>query len=447
MQQRFLNYIAQNNLFNYNDKILVGVSGGADSIFLVHLLKELKFKFAIAHVNFKLRKKESDLDQIFVKQLAQKIQVPFYTTNFETVEYAQNKGISIEMAARDLRYKWFEELKNEYKYNYIATAHHSDDNIETYLLNIIRGTGIRGISGILPKRNQIIRPLLFTNKTEILEYLTIRNINFRIDLSNNETIYQRNKLRNIIIPELEKINQSVKKNILENIRINHEIEQIYQEAILRQKINCVNYENETIKINIAQLEKLKPLKTYLYEFLKPYNFNFDIVLEIITTLNNTSGKQFFSATHKLLKDREYLIISKIETSNKSNEYIITDIRNIILINKGFKDELKLKMNLQTKEAEINIPKNNNFAYIDYEKINFPLRIRKWETGDSFIPLGMKNKKKISDFFIDKKINIFEKEKIWILEDNKHIIWILGHRIDDRVQITKQTKKYFIFEQI
>jgi len=447
MEQTFLKYISENELFTNEDKILVGVSGGADSVFLVHLLKQLKFKFAIAHVNFKLRDKESDLDQKFVQNLANKLDVLFYTTNFETQQFAEQQGISIEMAARELRYKWFAELKTEYKYDYIATAHHSDDNVETYLLNIIRGTGLRGISGILPKRNNIIRPLLFTNKKDIIDYLTIKNIDFRTDLTNFENIYHRNKIRNIILPELEKINNSVKKNILENIRINNEIEYIYNEAIFRNKINCVFHENDNTLINIEQLSKLKPLKTYLYEFLKPFNFNFDIVLEIINSLNNLSGKQFFSSTHKLLKDREFLIISKIENTEKTSEYIINEVRNIILINKGFDDELKLKMSLMTKESDFTINKNENIALIDFEKINFPLRLRKWTTGDFFVPLGMKNKKKISDFFIDKKINIFEKEKIWILEDKKHIIWVLGQRIDNRVKITKDTKKILFFEKI
>jgi len=447
MEQRFLNYITENKLFTKDDRILVGVSGGADSVFLVHLLKQLGFKFAIAHVNFKLRNSDSELDQKFVENLAHHLQVLFYTISFETMQLAQNEGVSIEMEARKLRYQWFAQLKHQYKYDYITTAHHSDDDIETYLLNIIRGTGIRGTSGILEKKDELIRPLLFTNKSEIVEYLTLKNIEFRTDKSNFENVYHRNKIRNVILPEMEKINSSVKKNILENIRINKEIEQIYNEAVFRNKMNCLTQENEEIKINIEQLKKLNPIRTYLYEFLKPYNFNSDIVFEIIKTINTASGKQFFSATHKLLKDRDYLIISKIQKQDKPTEYLITDIRNIMLINKGFDDELKLKMSLIEKKTDFILNKNSNFAYIDFEKITFPLRLRKWQNGDFFEPLGMKTKKKISDFFIDKKINIFEKEKIWILEDNQQIIWLVGLRIDNNVKITEETKKYLIFEKI
>ncbi len=449
IEDQFINYITQNQLFSQKDRLLATVSGGADSVFLVTLLKKINFNFAIAHVNFQLRDEDSNQDQIFVQNLATKLQVNFYTTNFNTTEYAQQTGDSIEMAARHLRYKWFDEIKIMHNYDYILTAHHADDNVETYLLNIIRGTGLRGIQGIANKRQYIVRPILFTNKEEILTYLQLNNIDYRTDLSNFENNYHRNKIRNIIIPEMQKINSAVKNNILKNIKINNEVQQIYNEAINSKQQKCFIYEANEIKIKISKLIKLSPLKTYLFEFLKPYNFNYQTIEDIISGLQEKSGKIFLSESHKILRDREFLLIKENIQSpiNQSiNELIINNFDNQIILNPGLTDALILNANLIDITADkLNIQSAKHLAYIDFHKIKFPLRLRKWRHGDFFYPIGMNKRKKISDFFSDNKISSFEKEKIWILEDDQKIIWIINHRLDNRVKITATTTKCLILQ--
>jgi len=443
IKQKFLDFIAENKLFTKSDIILVGVSGGADSVFLTHLLVDTGFKIAIAHMNFKLRGQDSDKDEIFVEKLAENLKIRCFSKSVNTLKFAAKNNISIEMAARQLRYQWFTEIIEIEKFDFIATAHHQDDDIETYLINAARGTGIRGLSGISPKRKNLVRPLLFTNKLAINEYLTEKNIEFRTDRTNFENIYNRNRIRNILIPEFEKINPGFKNNILQNIRINKDIEIIYNQSIENHKTGCISENNNEIKISIEKLKILNPLRTYLFEFLLPYNFNSDVVDDIIKILDNTSGKLFYSSTHKLLKDRDFLIISKIENHDNLSEYQINELTEDVVVNRNLSDEITLKLQVAEVNSDFKIEKNTEFGYFDFDKIKFPLKIRKWQQGDSFIPYGMKNSKKVSDFFIDNKINIFDKQKVWILESDNKIIWLIGYRIDDRFKITKSTSKSLV----
>lgn len=438
--QKFLKYIAENNLFTKSDEILVGVSGGADSVFLVHLLLDAGFSFAIAHVNFNLRGEDSENDRIFVENLAEKHNIQIYCKSVDTIKYAEENNISIEMAARDIRYEWFAELLENEKFNYIATAHHQDDDIETYLINISRGTGIRGLSGISPKKGNLVRPLLFTNKVEITDYLNKNKIAFRTDLSNFENVYSRNKIRNIIIPEFEKINTGFRQNILNNIRINKDIETIYIQSVHEKRKTCVTENINETKISIEKLKNLSPLRTYLFEFLYPYSFNVDNVDDIISTLENYSGKLFYSQTHKLLRDRDFLIITKNEKSEFHENLVINEFSENIVAKFGVSDELKIEMKLVDIDSDFQIEKKSNYGYFDFGKIKFPVIIRKWKHGDSFIPFGMKNFKKISDYFIDNKINIFDKQKATIFETDNSIFWLAKYRIDNRFKIDEKTKK-------
>jgi tRNA(Ile)-lysidine synthase len=396
-------------------------------------------------MNFKLRDEDSRKDEKFVEEMAKKNNLKLFVKSVDTKDYAIQKKISIEMAARNLRYAWFDEILVSENFDYIAIAHNQDDNIETYLINLVRGTGIRGMSGIKPKNGKIVRPLIFLTKKEIVNYLVENEIEYRTDLTNFENIYTRNKIRNIIIPEFEQINQSFKNTIAENIKINKEIEIIYNESIERHRNECLIFTENFVKINIEKLQKLNPIRTYLFEFLRPYSFNSDAVDDIILNLNNISGKQFFSDTHKLLKDREFLFISKKDFLFSGNEILIENIVENIKINESLIDEISLEMSVHNIDEHFKISKDKNKAYFDFDKIKFPLKIRKWKNSDKFIPMGMRNFKKISDYFIDNKVNLCDKQKAWIIESDNQIIWLVNHRIDDRFKITEKSNKCLLIK--
>ncbi|RLD60716.1 MAG: tRNA lysidine(34) synthetase TilS, partial [Bacteroidetes bacterium] len=293
MLNKFTEYIENEKLFNKTDKILLTVSGGVDSVVMLDLFIKSRLSFGIAHCNFNLRGKESDLDEKFVKQLAKKNNIEIHTVSFKTEEYAKSNGISIEMAARDLRYEWFEKIRQNFDYSYIATAHHKNDVIETFILNISRGTGIKGLCGIQPKVNKIIRPVLFALRKEIEEYCTTNNLQYREDASNATLKYKRNIIRHKILPELKNLNPNINNTIIDDIAIFNDVEKIYRSSIEEKKLKILTKENDKILINIKELKKLNPLKTYLYEFLKPYNFQSQNITDIIKSLDSISGKQFY----------------------------------------------------------------------------------------------------------------------------------------------------------
>jgi len=432
MIEQFQSYIQTNNLFIKADSILLGVSGGIDSIVMFHLFRLSGYKIGIAHCNFSLRGDESDQDEEFVRRLADNYNVPFYSTRFETQKIADDEGISIQMAARDLRYEWFEEIRIKEKYNYIAIAHNSDDQIETFLINLTRGTGIKGLTGIKNKSEKVIRPLLFANREEITDFVKRNNFLYREDSSNSSTKYGRNKIRHEVIPMLEKINPNFRKVMIENIQRLKETEQIFNQTIQENYKNCVTEKSNSLLLNIDELKKLDPVETYLHEFLKPYNFSTTQIKDIVSVLDSNPGKQFFSATHRIIKDRDYIILEEISAQSGKLFYINENDFRIeypigLLIEKEFKNEGFV------------IQKDPNIGQLDFDKLVFPLTIRKWQKGDYFMPLGMNNLKKLSDFFIDQKLSISEKENIWILESENKIVWIIGLRPDERFKVTNDTK--------
>lgn len=439
MVNDFKKFINENKLFGFNDKILLAISGGIDSMVMLDLFVKCKYNFAIAHVNFNLRGYQSDNDELFVKEKAAELNVPFYQNQFNTKKYAQNNKVSIEMAARALRYSWFEDLIIDLNYQYIAVAHHKDDVVETFFINLTRGTGIRGLTGIKAKNKSVIRPLLFAFRNEIHDYAVENDVEYRTDTSNNELVYNRNKFRHKIIPEFEKINPAFKNNMMENIDRFKELEDILERSIMLESYKCIQNIDNEIYININYLNNLNPIKTYLFEFLRPYNFSSKIIDDIIINLNNISGKQFFSSTHRLIKDREHLIINKIQ-ENLNIEFFINKADLFKVINKNKRDEIRLEIKHLRNINLSNLIKDENYAYLDIEKLKFPLKLRKWEKGDSFVPLGMSKSKKLSDFFIDVKMSITEKEMQWVLESNNEIIWIVGKRINDKYKITSKTKQ-------
>lgn len=433
MEQKFLEYIEENHLIKNQNLILLGVSGGIDSVVMLHLFQKTGLRFAVAHCNFQLRGNDANADEQLVEQLANDCNVPYHAILFNTKAYANRYGISIQMAARQLRYQWFDDLCAKHNYQAVAIAHNSDDVIETLFINLARGTGIHGITGIKTKQGNIIRPLLFASRQMIEDYCNKHNLVFREDSSNKETKYSRNKIRHRIIPEFEQINPNFRKNILQNINHFADAEMIYKTEIENKRKQCLLIKENRILIKIDKIKDLHPLQTYLFEFLQPYGFDNKITNSIGEALHSESGKRFYSDTHQLIKDRKHLIIEPITENNDKKEKEIQNSTKKIII--GQYQLTFEKMEWKNKSVPLCKP---NEAYIDYNKLQFPLTVRYWQAGDFFLPLGMTKRKKLSDFFIDQKINILDKAKTPVLCSGKDIVWVINNRIDNRFKITPET---------
>ena len=426
-------FIETNNLLQDNERILVGVSGGADSVVLLHILLKLRYTCVVAHCNFHLRGKESDRDEKFVETLAGKYGLLYKKVDFDTVGYARSNKISIEMAARELRYAWFNKVATETKCSSTAVAHHADDSIETVLLNIIRGTGLKGITGIEPKYGKVVRPLLCCNRTEIENYARRYKIPFVTDSTNASNDYSRNKIRNVLLPLMTEINPSVRQTLVDNTIRMRGAWNIYSDKLEEIKNEVSTREDENYLIDIEKLKTQTDVKTVLFELLQPFHFHPDVISDIYDNLDKRSGGRFYSDSHRLLKDRKFLIIDEIEKLSQI-EYPIEE--NVPEIN--FPIHLSLtKTDKQPGFKPSKLPKK---IHVDADKIKFPLTLRKWQKGDSFYPFGMKRSKKLSNFFIDEKLNRNQKENVWILSSGTKIIWLVGLRLDNRFRITNSTKK-------
>jgi tRNA(Ile)-lysidine synthase len=431
MQTEFSKYIKEQNLCTKSDKILLGISGGIDSVCLFHLFRQEGYQFSVAHCNFQLRGDESDNDELFVKSLAEKHSIPYFSTRFNTEAIAKSEGISIQMAARDLRYDWFREIQSKYKYDHISIAHNSDDIIETFLINLSRGSGIKGFTGIKPKSGNIIRPLLFASRKNIESYISRNGFGYREDSSNASLKYSRNIIRHEVVHLFESINPRFRETMIENINRLNQVENIYS-SVVKQNLSLISEEKNQIKyVNIKKLTQLESTLTYLHELLNPIGFSSTQINDIYKSLNGPSGKKFNSPTHRLIKDRKELIIEEIKSKNLNN-YIINSSDEFI------ENPLLLKITKIENNEQFKLDKNKNIGFFNSEILEFPLTIRKWQNGDYFIPLGMENLKKLSDFFIDNKFSISDKENTWILESAGKIVWIIGHRIDNRFKITNKT---------
>lgn len=438
MLTAFQNHIKSNQLFEPTDKILLAVSGGKDSMAMLHLFVAAKINIGVAHCNFQLRATAADEDEDFVKQTCQQLNVPFHSIRFDTVNYAEKHKISTQMAARELRYNWFEEIKTTHHYHSIATAHHQNDVAETMLINLTKGSGLSGLHGIKAKSNHVIRPLLCFTSDEIQQYISAHQISYREDQSNASVKYVRNKIRHEVLPKLAEINPNIIETLNKAATHFSATENILNQKIEEEKKHCFTTENELVKINIEHLQQLHPLATYLYYFLSPYHFNFDDCEQITLSLNGNPGKQFFSTTHQLIKDRAFLLLSP-KTKNQPEPIIIHTINDFTESPINIKFELIKNKNTTFKTAK-------NIAYLDADKIAFPLSFRKWKEGDSFTPFGMKGKKKLSDYFIDEKFSIPEKEATWLLTDkNDNIIWVVNSRTDDNFRVSEQTKTILLLE--
>ena len=432
LSKQFSDFIEKQELFHPADKLILAVSGGVDSIVLTHLCKEAFFNISIAHCNFQLRGTESDRDQDFVQKFAHNHGIELWVEKFNTMEYVAEQKVSVQVAARELRYAWFIKLAEKEK-AYILTAHHADDNIETLLLNFFKGTGINGLTAMSPKNGIILRPLLFAQKKDIISYALSNDLAYVEDSSNAEDKYTRNYFRNLLLPAISKVFPQVEANLISNINRFSDIHVLYGEAINSHLKKLVEIKNGETHIPVLKLKKVNPLATVVFELSRPFGFTPLQTQSIADLLSAPSGKYVLSQSHRILRNRNWLIISSLESTVAKTILIEEDqsVVDFILGSLSFKAHVGIN--------NFTLSADNNIAFLDKNKLAYPLILRQWKQGDYFYPLGMQKKKKLSRFLIDQKISLTAKERVWVLEMDKKIIWVTGMRIDDRFKITKETK--------
>jgi len=432
MQKQFLKYCEKIGL-NNETKILLTVSGGLDSMALLHLFHLSGFSIEVAHCNFNLRDEESNGDEQFVKEACDSLDISFHCKHFDTEKYAQDNGVSIQMAARDLRYSWFEELRVEYKLDFIATAHHQDDQIETILLNLSRGTGLKGMHGILAKQQYIIRPLLFCDRQVLESWMKEQAYLHREDSSNASVKYSRNKIRHQVLPVLKEINPSLSNTFQQNTERFAAAEQNLSFLYEKERSNLFIQKGQELHLVLSELKKYPSPIDVVFHFISEYGFNDWKAIDNL--LSSESGKVISSETHLLLKNREELVL-KIKEAKLVRAYSIEENTSHL------SEPISLSLYCESAKG-FQIPKSSIEAALDFDKLSFPLELRKWQNGDIFHPIGMRGKKKLSDFFIDKKMSLFEKQNTWILCSNNQIVWVVGHRMDERFKLVENSQKVYL----
>ncbi len=438
MIDRFRYFIDENNLIQKGDRILLAVSGGIDSMVMTHLFLTSGYEIGIAHCNFALRAEESDMDEKLVSVFASEHGIPFFSIRFDTKSYSRENGISVQMAARELRYDWFEQIRSQNGYTTIAVAHNLNDNIETLLINLTRGTGITGLTGMRPVANKIIRPLLFATRMEIQEYCTHRKITFREDKSNADTKYLRNKIRHQVLPLLREINPSIESTLKETIEILTGSSEIINDyiSLLRQKVSVKKGDN--ISFNIIQLLPHIHNRAVLFELFRPYGIGEISPGDLTNIIKGKTGGQLFTGSHRIIKNREEILVSVQKEDDKGKKLINTpeDLETVPFVESATSVSI---------DRGFIIPTGPHELCMDSDKLIFPLIVRKWNRGDFFYPLGLNHRKKLSDYFIDNKYSIFDKSNALILESDGQIVCILGDRIDNRFRITDTTRNALIIK--
>jgi len=436
-------YIERHALFKSNDQLLLAVSGGLDSVVMAQGLQLLGYKFCIAHCNFNLRGEESKADEKFVRQLALSFQVPFFLKQFETSQLAQESKVSIQMVARDLRYAWLEEIRFQHGYAFVAAAHHQNDLVETVLLNLVRGTGLAGFHGILPKQGNVVRPLLFATREQVEDFAKDYILRWREDTSNASNKYARNLVRNKVIPILKTLNPSLEntmKSTAEKVAL---AEKVLARQVEEAKSKWVTEGQGFVKIDIQGLQSIPNALYFLHAILQEFGFSWSVSKKVMESGSGISGKIFYSSTHRLLKDRENWIIDYREVAKFVPVSILPTTQTVRLL---FGKVLNLKL-LEGGLELVTILKSKSSVLLDYDKLVFPLTLRSWQEGDTFIPFGMEGEKKISDFLIDAKYSLFEKERIVVLQSGQEIVAIIGCRSGQRYSVGQATKRILVAELV
>ena len=429
MELKFKKHLENNFIFLKNKQLFLAISGGIDSMVMLHLFQQLQYKFAILHCNFYLRGAESDADSEFIKDYAEKFNIPYSFGHFQTKEYAKDKKISIQMAARELRYVWFEEQLSHKQFDFVLTAHHADDEFETFLINLSRGTGLTGLIGIPQNNKKIIRPMLPFSRQEINDYARINNIKWREDSSNNSDKYLRNNIRHNIAPLLKDLNPDFLTSFQSTISHLKQAQTIVEDGTILMYQSIISDEDGLKKINLDQLKRLPNYEAYLYQWLNP--FEFTAWNDIYELVNAETGKQVLSENFILIKDRDFLILTPKSKKKKSESYFI--IKN--------QKEVKKPLNLTFSKVSDIFSASNSTIFVDAGKLRYPLELRKWKDEDFFYPFGMNNQsKKVSKFLKDEKVELSKKENVWVLCSENQIVWVVGMRFDERFRTTDTTSE-------
>lgn len=434
---KVLKFIEQNKLFSKSDKLLLASSGGVDSMALTNFLKSNQYNFAVAHCNFKLRNAESDADAWFLQNFCIENKIPFFSTEFDTQLFAEKNKVSIQEAARGLRYDWLEKIRLENQFKYILTAHHLDDNIETLIFNLTKGTGIKGLRGILPVNGYVVRPMLEISKAEIVEYANLQDIPFREDSSNATLKYDRNKIRKQVVPVLSEINQNLYKTFAQHFETFRDIELMHQTVLDFYRKKLFEERNESILVSIKNLLQHKGGMSIAFELFSEFGFNNHQISDLFESTKHTEAKQILSSTHSIIKDKKHFVISPLNSVS----------RDIYVIEKNI-EKLKTDNNqnyyfhFKPVEKQSSITEKPGYAFIDCDKLKFPLTLRKWKQGDYFYPItsGPQKKKKVAKFFKDEKISHFDKENTFVLISEDKVVWVCGYRLDNRFKITPATRQ-------
>ncbi|WP_433896130.1 tRNA lysidine(34) synthetase TilS [Sphingobacterium mizutaii] len=432
VSERLKQFIIEKELLDQEDRVLLAVSGGKDSMLMARLFHDLEINCIIAHCNFQLRADESDKDEALVVEYAEDLGFPVFVKRFETEDYAAQHKVSIQMAARELRYEWFEELRTEQACQYIAIAQHANDHLETMLFNLTRSTGIQGLLGIQAKRGVIVRPILFLSANEVAEEVQRLKVPYRDDQSNFSTKYARNKIRLEIIPKFKEIQPDFESILEQNIKHFKESQRFIQNQVDGIRNSLFQKEGKQIKIKVMALQDYACDHFLIFELFKPYNFQRNVIEDLIAVMDRGMGQIFESASHELLLDRDNLILRQ-KMDERPSEITIENLTAKV----NYKSKDFYILEVQGKE----IVHEESQVQVDADLIKFPLVLRSWQLGDTFKPLGMEGSKKLSDYFIQKKLNRFQKEEVPILVNaDGQLIWVVGMRLDNHFKVTENTKK-------
>jgi len=436
LQQQFKKNWEHKKFATIEQRVLLAVSGGIDSMVMAELFLRSKIQFGIAHCNFQLRGNDSELDEKLVIDWAITREIPIYNVRFDTKPKCEEWKKGVQETARILRYEWLDKVRTENDYRYIATAHHANDNVETLMMNLFKGTGMSGLHGIPERNEHIIRPILFAKKEDVIAFSEAHKVLYRDDVSNATDAYLRNAVRHHIIPKVKEWFPNVVEHVNSSISRFAQAEILYRKAVEEEKKKLTEQRGQDIYIPVLKLRKRVPLETICYELFYPYGFTSAQIPHILELLDSESGKMVLSTTHRIIRNRDFLIITSIPE-------ISTDI--VVIEYTPCKiDTGKYKFSFSVEPKPSHIPTDNNTACVDMKQVRFPLILRKWKTGDYFYPLGMgMKKKKISRYLVDSKIALHDKENVWVLESDKRIVWLTGMRLDDRFKVKDSTEEVLL----